>query len=78
MKVARIWPNLWFSVNKIKTAFVDYIKVPDIDETRVLLSLIPDRIGHGTCIHPENGGAEDLVNIVEKHLIPIGKSFSTH
>ena len=80
MKVARIWPNLWFSVNKnkLKTAFVDYIKVPDIDETRVLLSLIPDRIGHGTCIHPENGGAEDLVNIVEKHLIPIGKSFSTH
>ncbi|XP_073242909.1 N6-Methyl-AMP deaminase-like isoform X2 [Porites lutea] len=46
-------------------------KVPDIDETRVLLSLIPDRIGHGTCIHPENGGADDLVNIVEKHLIPI-------
>lgn len=46
-------------------------EVPDIDETRVLLSLIPDRIGHGTCIHPENGGADDLVKIVEKHLIPI-------
>jgi len=42
-----------------------------------LLNLIPDRIGHGTCIHPENGGAEDLVNIVEEHSIPIGK-FKLH
>ena len=86
LKVIRgyLW-KLWefgpicdFQLTKLKTAFVDYVKVPDIDETRVLLSLIPDRIGHGTCIHPENGGADDLVNIVEKHLIPIGKYFSTH
>lgn len=49
-------------------------KVPDLEEARVLLNLIPDRIGHGTCIHPENGGAEDLVNIVEEHSIPIGES----
>ena len=39
----------------------------------MLLNLIPDRIGHGTCIHPENGGSEDLVNIVEEHSIPIGE-----
>ena len=49
-------------------------KVPDLDESRVLLNLIPDRIGHGTCIHPENGGSEDFVNIVEEHSIPIGES----
>lgn len=46
-------------------------EVPDLDESRVLLNLIPDRIGHGTCIHPENGGSEDFVNIVEEHSIPI-------
>ncbi|KAJ7385324.1 hypothetical protein OS493_016400 [Desmophyllum pertusum] len=46
-------------------------EVPDLEDTRVLLNLIPDRIGHGTCIHPENGGAEDLVNTVEEHSIPI-------
>lgn len=46
-------------------------------EARILLNLIPDRIGHGTCIHPENGGAEDLVNIVEEHSIPIGQ-FEIH
>lgn len=39
----------------------------------MLLNLIPDRIGHGTCIHPENGGSEDFVNIVEEHSIPIGE-----
>ena len=45
-----------------------------MEDARVLLNLIPDRIGHGTCIHPENGGSKDLVNIVEEHSIPIGKS----
>ena len=42
-----------------------------------MLNLIPDRIGHGTCIHPENGGADDLVDIVEEHSIPIGE-FEIH
>jgi len=49
-------------------------EVPDVEDARVLLDLIPDRIGHGTCIHPENGGSDDLVKIVEEHSIPIGKS----
>lgn len=44
-----------------------------MEDTRVLLDLIPDRIGHGTCIHPENGGSQDFVEIVENHGIPIGK-----
>jgi len=46
-------------------------EVPDVEDVRVLLDLIPDRIGHGTCIHPENGGSDDLVKIVEEHSIPI-------
>lgn len=44
-----------------------------MEESRVLLELIPDRIGHGTCIHPEYGGTKDLVNIVKEHSIPIGE-----
>ena len=60
-------------VNNLFNSFIISSKVPDLEEARVLLNLIPDRIGHGTCIHPENGGAEDLVNIVEKHSIPIGE-----
>ncbi|KAK2553211.1 Adenosine deaminase-like protein [Acropora cervicornis] len=46
-------------------------KVSDVEDSRILLDLIPDRIGHGTCLHPENGGSQDLVSIVEKYEIPI-------
>ncbi|XP_015758670.1 PREDICTED: adenosine deaminase-like protein isoform X1 [Acropora digitifera] len=46
-------------------------EVPDVEDSRILLDLIPDRIGHGTCLHPENGGSRDLVSIVEKYEIPI-------
>lgn len=46
-------------------------EVPDVEDSRILLDLIPDRIGHGTCLHPENGGSQDLVSIVEKYEIPI-------
>ena len=44
-----------------------------MEDARTLLDLIPGRVGHGTCLHPDNGGSQDLVNIVEKHGIPVGK-----
>lgn len=59
--------------NLVNRCLIITFKVPDLEESRVLLNVIPDRIGHGTCIHPEYGGAEDLVNIVEEHSIPIGE-----
>lgn len=33
---------------------------------------MPDRIGHGTYLHPEVGGLQESVEFVKKHKIPIG------
>lgn len=41
------------------------------DETDLLLNLPPDRIGHGTFLHPEAGGSEILVDKVVKNKIPL-------
>ena len=41
-------------------------------ETGAMLALPPDRIGHGTFLHPESGGTEKLVDAVRKSHIPIG------
>uniref|UniRef100_A0AAX7SM01 Adenosine deaminase domain-containing protein n=1 Tax=Astatotilapia calliptera TaxID=8154 RepID=A0AAX7SM01_ASTCA len=42
-----------------------------LDESDLLLSLPPDRIGHGTFLHPEVGGSQSLVNKVVQKKIPI-------
>ncbi|XP_032888506.1 adenosine deaminase-like protein isoform X1 [Amblyraja radiata] len=41
------------------------------EEWELFLGLPPDRIGHGTFLHPEAGGSDQLVNIIKKHQIPI-------
>lgn len=43
-----------------------------IDETERMLDLHPDRIGHGTYIHPKFGGSEVLLAKTESLKIPIG------
>lgn len=45
-----------------------------LEETDLLLNLPPDRIGHGTFLHPEVGGSESLVDKVVKNNIPLGKT----
>ncbi|XP_071479126.1 N6-Methyl-AMP deaminase-like [Diadema antillarum] len=40
-------------------------------DSRILLGTPPDRIGHGTFLHTEVGGQLELVDIVERHQIPI-------
>ena len=42
------------------------------DETKVLLSAKPDRIGHGTFLLPDVGGTEEIVDLVTQQKIPIG------
>eukprot|EP00066_Takifugu_rubripes_P004309 XP_003967573.1 PREDICTED: adenosine deaminase-like protein [Takifugu rubripes] len=42
-----------------------------LDETDLLLNLPPDRIGHGTFLHPEVGGSKSLVDKVLKNHIPL-------
>lgn len=44
------------------------------EESNLLLSLPPDRIGHGTFLHPEMGGSQSLVDQVVTNNIPLGKS----
>lgn len=43
------------------------------EESELLLDLPPDRIGHGTFLHPEVGGSGSLVDKVCKGNIPIGE-----
>ncbi|KAM8751107.1 adenosine deaminase-like protein isoform X1 [Acanthopagrus latus] len=42
-----------------------------LEESDLLLNLPPDRIGHGTFLHPEVGGSEGLVDKVVKNNIPL-------
>lgn len=44
------------------------------EENELLLNLPPDRIGHGTFLHPEMGGSQTLVDEVVKRNIPLGKT----
>ncbi|MBN3312352.1 ADAL protein, partial [Atractosteus spatula] len=41
------------------------------EETELLLTLPPDRIGHGTFLHPEVGGSQALVDAVRQGNIPL-------
>ncbi|XP_072116219.1 N6-Methyl-AMP deaminase isoform X1 [Mobula birostris] len=41
------------------------------EEWEMFLGLPPDRIGHGTFLHPEAGGTDQLVNTIKKYQIPI-------
>lgn len=40
-------------------------------ESHQLVEIVPDRIGHGTYLHPEVGGLQESVEFVKKHKIPI-------
>uniref|UniRef100_A0A8D3AFB0 N6-Methyl-AMP deaminase n=1 Tax=Scophthalmus maximus TaxID=52904 RepID=A0A8D3AFB0_SCOMX len=42
-----------------------------LEESDLLLNLPPDRIGHGTFLHPEVGGSQILVDKVLKNNIPL-------
>lgn len=41
------------------------------DETDLLLNIPPDRIGHGTFLHPEMGGSQSLLDKVVQKKIPL-------
>ena len=51
---------------------VHIAEIPNrIEEGRLLLSVEPDRLGHGTFLHASVGGSQDLVDIVMAKKIPI-------
>lgn len=43
------------------------------EETRLLLGLPPDRIGHGTFLHSSSLASGDLVQLVRQNRTPLGK-----
>lgn len=47
-------------------------EVKNDEEVRDILQLKPERIGHGTCIHPNFGGSKDLWEQYCKIKIPVG------
>lgn len=52
---------------------LQWLQVPSqLEETDLLLDLPPDRIGHGTFLHPAVGGSEHLVQKVLKNNTPLG------
>ncbi|XP_032229891.2 adenosine deaminase-like protein [Nematostella vectensis] len=53
-------------------------EVPGAKEAKDLLELPTDRIGHGTCLHPDRGGSQELLDIVEKHAIPLELCLSSN
>ena len=61
-----IWWHISFWV------FLSIFQVPAIEETLEVLKIVPDRIGHGTCLDMESGGSQELVDLVLKHKIPLG------
>ena len=46
-----------------------------LHETKALLSVEPDRIGHGTFLIPELAGGSELADVILAAKIPIGKYF---
>ena len=50
-----------------------HAQIPGNADTEDLLSLNPDRIGHGTFLHPENGGKQNSIDFIIRNKIPIGE-----
>ena len=41
----------------------------------MLLDCNPDRIGHGTFLHPKVGGTQEIIDFVSSKKIPIGEQY---
>ncbi|CAB4008894.1 adenosine deaminase isoform X1 [Paramuricea clavata] len=61
----------------LKLAF-HVAEVPNIVETKTLLEFSPDRIGHGTCIYPDKGGDQELVDVMLQAKIPLELCLSSN
>ena len=46
-------------------------QVQNHEETMEFLKLKPDRLGHGTCIHPSLGGDENLWTQIISEPVPV-------
>lgn len=57
-----------------------WFKIPGRNEETLLLmrGASPDRIGHGTFMHPDVGGTDEIMQEVLTQIIPIGKVPTVH
>ncbi len=48
-------------------------EVPNHEETKAVLEMLlpTDRVGHGTCIHPDCGGTQELWELLLERKIPV-------
>nr|CAD7268940.1 unnamed protein product [Timema shepardi] len=46
-------------------------RIPKPSEVKAILEFKPERIGHGTCIHPQLGGSSELWEILLQSKIPV-------
>ncbi|XP_077988430.1 N6-Methyl-AMP deaminase-like [Glandiceps talaboti] len=50
---------------------VHVAEVPNMQDDKALLQLPPHRVGHGTFLHPEVGGNDELIELMKKHNLPL-------
>ena len=48
------------------------------DETGAVLDIVPDRLGHGTCIHPSLGGSDKLWSQLQEVKCPVEVCMSSN
>lgn len=48
------------------------IESSSVEESRKLLSAGPDRIGHGTFLHPDVGGCRTLIDTILSNKTVVG------
>uniref|UniRef100_A0ABM0MCJ3 Uncharacterized protein LOC102802231 n=1 Tax=Saccoglossus kowalevskii TaxID=10224 RepID=A0ABM0MCJ3_SACKO len=46
-------------------------EVASMTDDEALLQILPDRIGHGTCLHPDYGGSDHLVSLMKEYQKPL-------
>lgn len=50
-----------------------YWQVQNHEDSLQLLKVLPDRVGHGTFLHPEMGGSQEMLELMLKHSLPLGE-----
>jgi len=75
--------NVLEKINKIRSedgikVAVHLAEMSNEDETQAVLNTTPDRIGHGTCIHPSLGGSETLWTQLLQSKCPVEVCLSSN
>ncbi|XP_064609543.1 adenosine deaminase-like protein, partial [Liolophura sinensis] len=53
-------------------------EIQNPEDSLELLKVIPDRVGHGTFLHPEMGGSQEMLELMLKHSLPLELCLSSN